>query len=247
MKCIIAKNKYGEYSIPEFMTSLGRFGNDAGRIVHEGGVYESETIRFMISNCEQGDIIHAGTSFGSFLPAISNSCSGLIWAFEPSPMLFKCAQDTIRLNGLKNIKINNIGLSDKPDNAWIRSLAPCPAVFSNEKYGKLPPDRKPEFESIKIDTIDNLIPQDRHVSILQLDIEKGEEPAIRGALKLIKRCFPILIIESLGKGPSGKPQRMPDILLKNGWYQKNIFNLGYTYAGSVHANVVLKKDDKPQA
>lgn len=237
MKYIISKNKYGEYSIPEFMVSFG-----PGRIVHKGGVYESETIEYMTSNCEQGDIIHAGASFGSFLPALSNSCSGLIWTFEPSPMLFKCAQDTIRLNSLKNIKINNIGLSDRPDNAWISSLAECPAVCSNERYEKLLPRRKPEFESIKLDTIDNLIPQDRDVSILQLDVEQGEDAAMRGALNLIKRCFPILIIESLGKGPSGKLEIIPDLILKNDWYEKNIFNLGYTYAGLVHANVVLKND-----
>lgn len=238
MKHIIAKNKYGEYSIPEFMTSFG-----SRRTVHEGGVHEPDTIEYMISNCEQGDIIHAGTSFGSFLPALSKSCSGLIWTFEPSLMLFKGAQDTIRLNSLKNIKINNIGLSDKPDNAWIRSLAECPAVFSNERYEKLLPRRKPEFESIKLDAIDNLIPQDRDVSILQLDVEKGEDAAMRGALNLIKRCSPILIIESLGKGRSGKLERNPDLILKNEWYQKNIFNLGYTYAGLVHANVVLKKNN----
>ncbi|MHA2405825.1 MAG: hypothetical protein ACXACH_03630, partial [Candidatus Hermodarchaeia archaeon] len=77
-----------------------------------GCVSEPKTIEFINSNCGRGDIIHAGTYFGDFLPGISRGCEegAIVWAFEPNLENYKCAMLTAQINGLNNVKISNFGL-----------------------------------------------------------------------------------------------------------------------------------------
>src|SRR5581483_1443647 len=52
-----------------------------------------------------------------------------------------------------------------------------------------------EIVTIKIHAIDDVVPADRHVSLIHLDIEGYEPAALDGALRTIQRCRPILIVE----------------------------------------------------
>ena len=79
---IIAKNKWGLFSIPSEI----RYTYTAQTIL-EGQVHEDSTIDFIKSI--GGNIIHAGTGFGDFLPALQN-CSK-VWTFEPNPLMFESA------------------------------------------------------------------------------------------------------------------------------------------------------------
>ena len=80
-------------------------------------VYEPKTIEFLISNCNDGDIVHAGTYFGDFLPALSRSCAphGKIWAFEPNPENYRAALITLHINGIQNVRLTNAGLGERED------------------------------------------------------------------------------------------------------------------------------------
>jgi hypothetical protein len=52
-------------------------------------------------------------------------------------------------------------------------------------------------ESVTQIALDGLIPDDRHVSIIQLDVEGYEEKALRGSEQLVRRDRPILILETV--------------------------------------------------
>jgi hypothetical protein len=45
--------------------------------------------------------------------------------------------------------------------------------------------------------VDDVVPPDRTVSVLQLDVEGFEEQALDGAMDTIRRCRPLIILESL--------------------------------------------------
>lgn len=45
--------------------------------------------------------------------------------------------------------------------------------------------------------IDDIIPKDRRISIIHLDIEGDEQKALEGAQKTIERCKPILVVEEV--------------------------------------------------
>ncbi len=58
----------------------------AAAAVLAGNVWEAGVIAFMARNCGTGDIVHAGTYFGDFLPGLSHALTpgARLWAFEPS-------------------------------------------------------------------------------------------------------------------------------------------------------------------
>ena len=89
LQCCIAYNKYGGYCVP--LSSLHR---PAAQRILSGDVYEPNTIEFLISNCSDGDIVHAGAYFGDFLPALSRSCApnAKIWvSVDPN-----CSPERVR-------------------------------------------------------------------------------------------------------------------------------------------------------
>ena len=83
---------------------------------------------------------------------------------------------------------------------------------------------------VELRAIDQTIPSDRNISILQLDVEGHEEVALKGALNTIKRCKPILILEVI-------PQ---STFLQEPWFAENILSLGYKEINPLHGNQVFE-------
>jgi Methyltransferase FkbM domain len=73
-------------------------------------------------------------------------------------------------------------------------------------------------------TVDAILPANRPVSIVQLDVEGHEQYALTGALQTIRRSRPILILETL-----------PDAR----WIEQNLAPLGYRQEAKVPDNFIL--------
>jgi FkbM family methyltransferase len=228
LKCRIWYNQYGGYCLPE--SSLHR---TAARKILRGMVYEPETIEFMRDHCAGGDIVHAGTYFGDFLPGLSQACpSGFrIWAFEPNTESYRCAQITMAINALENVTLQNAGLGESAAILRLRtldengvSLGGKSRMVSVEEFNAL------TDQEVEIMAIDDTIESGRPVSIVQLDVEGHEQAALSGALRTIRRCLPILILEI---------QRGSD-LLERPWFKDNILSLGYVQTRSLHGNTVFQ-------
>lgn len=215
---IYCNNHYGNYCIPKNSSH-----RPAALLVLRGDVFEPDTIKYMMDNCGDGDIVHAGTYFGDFLPALSKGVdqNSMIWAFEPNPHNHYCAKETIRINNIENINILNVGLGETESelNMVIKTKEGVDMGGSSMISDKL------EGESIKVGVVrlDDIIPSNRKISILQLDVEGFEENALKGSMNIIKRNKPILILESV---PSQK------------WFQENLSPLGYKKIGMLHENTL---------
>jgi len=228
LKCRVGYNKYGGYCLP--LSSIHR---TAARKILHGLVYEPQTLEFMRDNCGTGDIIHAGTYFGDFLPALSQACSAeaRVWAFEPNSENFRCAQITVLINDLVNVTLQNAGLGDKKDSLKMRTknengkgLGGKSRIVSSEEYN-------PALdEQVDIVTIDDIVEHDRQVSIIQLDVEDHEQAALAGAMQTIHRCLPTIIVEV----------RRESELLDSDWFKQNILALGYKLTGPLHGNSVFQ-------
>lgn len=227
LKCEIAYNRYGAYCVP-----ISSNHRPAAKKVLQHDIYEEDTIEYIRKHHNGGDIVHAGTYFGDFLPGISSTCSDdqIIWAFEPNPESFHCAQVTILLNRISNVCIKNAGLGE---NSNVKML------FQTHNKDGIPLGGGSHFsdqasssqnggEDIDIVAIDDIIPKDRNVSIIQLDVEGFEEVALKGALETIRRCQPILILEIIPNST----------LLTDVFFQKIIVGMGYKEQGKLHGNVV---------
>lgn len=222
LQCCVAYNKYGGYCIP--MNSRRR---PAAQKVFRGEVYERETIEYIEENAAKGDIVHAGTFFGDFLPALSRACSdgATLWAFEPNPESFRCAQITSLINGLENIVLRNAGLgADK-------GMYPMMIVDENgrslggaSRFVEAPEEGTKNNIFVDITTVDDVVPSERKVSVLQLDVEGFEKMALIGAMSTIERNRPIIIIESV-------PEKE--------WFSKQVLKLGYHFEKELCGNKVF--------
>jgi FkbM family methyltransferase len=221
--CTLCENDYGRYAVP-----LSSRRRPAAQAVLRGDVWERQTIEFMSANAGNRDIVHAGTYFGDFLPGLSSAMSGgkTIYAFEPNPENFNCAEWTKLLNSLKNVNLQETALGGFNSKRYMQiaqsgeALGGASRIVHNSFMSE---DRSEDFEDISTVRLDDVLPSDSDIGILQLDVEGFEKAALEGGLSTIARCRPILILESV-----------PYELLKS-----DLIPLGYQQVGAVCGNTIF--------
>ena len=224
-KFIVAANRFDDYCVPA--ESAHR---PAAQCVIAGGVWEEETIEFMITNCNGADIITAEAFFGDALPALSSATRGTVWAFEPNPQSFRAAQITILMNDFKNVKLMNCALGAHQEQRKLvvrdfagRSLGGLSQIV-DDSFVK----RGNETIDIATIAIDSIVPPTSAVSILHLDLEGFEEFALLGAIEIIERCRPLLILETVPTPDSDA--------------ERSLKALGYRVKRTLDANTLLDRD-----
>jgi FkbM family methyltransferase len=219
---VLAENEHGRYAVPR--SSAHR---PAASAVIGGKVWEWSTIKFMAAVVGEGDIVHAGAFFGDFLPGLSKALKPAyrLWAFEPNPENFACALRTIDLNGLENVSLLNAGLGEHDEIGTLRVRANGLALGGASRFiSKQAPIDNEDLVHIKIARIDDLIPSDRRISIVQLDLEGYEFTALKGGFETINRNRPTVILE--------KNKPIPDCA-------ELLSSIGYEQVGDVGPNVVF--------
>ncbi|HVA49244.1 MAG TPA: FkbM family methyltransferase [Pirellulales bacterium] len=228
LQCCIAYNEYGGYCVP----LASRYRPCAQQIL-AGCVWERETLEFMMAR--GGDVIHAGTYFGDFLPALSNSraAGAGVWAFEPNPENYQCARITTQINRLTNVNLFHAGLGAARGASMMRTtdergqpLGGLSQIISNRTIGCA------RTESVEMTRIDDVFPAHRNVEIIQLDVEGMEQEALEGAMRTIGRCLPVLILETV---PG------------DDWVRANLLPLGYRVERTVLDNTVFATRRIPTA
>ena len=164
-----------------------------------GQVWEAETLQFLVDNAA-GDIVHGGTFFGDFLPALSRAYAR-VWAFEPNAESFKCAELTIKLNELANVELRNSGIGAASGVANLITEQDGLSLGGGSYIDKGP-------GQIPIERIDDIIPVDRHVGVIHLDVEGYEGEALKGGRETIRRCHPVIVLETLPGPIEGYAERM---------------------------------------
>ena len=171
-KVMIVQNKYGYYFIPQ--SSIDTY---TGKKIISGGVHEDSTIEFILNNSKR--IVHAGTGFGDFLPALRSL--ERVWAFEPNKENFIASLKTIEINALTNVRLYNTALNSEDGKLKITDEGVRSQIsFDNGNF-------------VEAACMDTMIPESEHIDLIHLDIEGFEHEALVGAKELISRCSPIKI------------------------------------------------------
>ena len=227
LHCCIAYNQYGGYCVP-----LSILKRPAVQRVLEGNVYEPKTLSFMRDHCSGGDIIHAGTFFGDFLPALAEACrnESIVWAFEPNPESYRCARATLEINGISNVELTHAGLGSKRDSLLLRVRDEQGiAMGGRSRFVDVGPGEETGLVKVPVVRVDDVVPESRNVGILQLDVEGYEEQSLVGALGTIKRCQPILILETE---------------VSQGWFAKQLPEIRYQPIAKLHRNTVFAPQER---
>ena len=217
----IAFNEHGAYAVPR----SAEF-RPAARMALRGEVYEPDTIDLLCRVDSAGDVVHAGTFFGDFLPALARSrtAGARVYAFEPNPDSFRCAQITVLLNDLTDVVLTHAALSASSGvgQLAVRS-ADGLALGGGSHLVHEPPDDVLTTQ-VPVTSVDAVVPRERRVVVVHLDVEGHEEEALAGAIETIRRWRPVLVLES-----APRPE----------WVAQHLGGLGYADAGRLSLNTVL--------
>lgn len=225
LDCMIATNEHGVYCVPR----SSRDKHEARKIM-QSRVWEPETIELLRAMDPDGDIVHAGTFFGDFLPALARSRrnGALVWGFEPNRESFRCAQITTLLNDLGNVVLTHAALDSKGGGTALLATTDRSGLESGGgSWVVKDPSQASLWSTEEVDlvAIDAMVGGDRSVAVIQLDIERHEQQALMGAIGTIERCRPLIVVE-----------RMPE----KDWFDAHLAPLGYQRDGSVAVNTVLR-------
>jgi FkbM family methyltransferase len=207
-----------------------------------GLVHEPETIRCIVEHCRSGDVVHGGAYFGDFLPALSRALApnAKLWAFEPDAEHHRCACITIKINACQNIELTNAALGARESSGRMAGADQSGLSFGGAKCLVPESTSVDDFRvegravasnsiaTVRVVSVDDIVPSDRHVSVLHLDVERNEQQALLGAIRTIERCRPVVILETV-----------PDA----SWMAANILKLGYREIGRAHVNRIFACSD----
>lgn len=218
---VVAYNPYGAYCVP-----LNAVHRPAARAIMGGRIWEAGTLDYLGAHMGDGDVVHAGASFGDFLPFLSARAapSAMVWAFEPNAENYRAAQLTCALGALGNIRLTQAGLGAAPGGATMVVKNNRGLDLGGASYIADAAVDDARTQDIAIVSLDAFIPKDRAVSIIQLDVEGFETPALAGALALIARTRPRILLET---PPDDK------------WIAAHLSPLGYGHAGCVDDNHIF--------
>lgn len=231
LACLVAYNDHGGYCIPRSSSH-----RPAAQAIVKGKVWERQTLRLIGDRAGNGDIVHAGTYYGDFLPALAASRAegAAIWAFEPNRENFRCAEITVKINDLQDVHLFNAGLGERASEAWLTTRETSGAPLGGGC--RIRPAGSAGIEAIsevvRIASIDDTVPPERAVSVIHLDVEMYEAQALTGAMGTLGRCRPLLILETVPEQP---------------WLDRHLAPLGYVRAGMVDDNTVFECRDRPEA
>lgn len=159
--------------------------------------FENENIDLLNKILSNGmNVIDVGANIGlySLLFGKKIGDKGKVFSFEPSPEAFYRLKQNVNLNQLKNIKIYNIGLSDRITKSKFY-------LCEDDAYNSL--GTKPmmpiinEIE-IELTTIDEFLKKEniKNIDLIKIDTEGADYLILKGAEKLLEsEKAPILFCE----------------------------------------------------
>ncbi|MGH2865266.1 MAG: FkbM family methyltransferase [Solirubrobacteraceae bacterium] len=191
-------------------------------------MWESDTLDLLRSADPASDVVHAGTFFGDFIPALARSreTGALVWAFEPNRESYECAQVTITFNQLENVVLTHAGLHQERATALLATSDAKGQPLGGASHLVSDLTTEVSNEEVNLVAIDETVPRDRRVGLIQLDVEGHEQAALVGAMRTIARCRPLIVLET-------PPES---------WIAEHLAPLGYRVAGAVDANTILRPE-----
>ncbi len=222
--CLVASNEHGVYCIPR--SSQHR---PVAQAILQARVWEAETLDLVRGADSDADIVHAGTFFGDFIPALARSRANgaIVWAFEPGHENHRCTQITAMLNEIENVRLTHAGLDARSGRALLATSDREGVPLGGASRVITDPARARWWanEEVELVAVDEVLGSERRVAVIQLDVEGHEQEALAGAMHTIERCRPLIVLETLPEAS---------------WIEQNLTPLGYRLDGSVNRNAVLR-------
>jgi FkbM family methyltransferase len=117
---------------------------------------------------------------------------GTHYAFEPLPHLYEFLKNKY---SNKNITVYSVALFDKKGETTFNYVLNAPAYSGIKKRHYDIPNAEISELKVETDLLDNLIPESTQIDFIKIDVEGAEFPVLKGGVKTISRCKPVIIFE----------------------------------------------------
>lgn len=209
------RNTYGICGLPALMwpkADRGLFGQITFQVIPVDGpirdlAQDTHIWLDMIQN--KWVVVQAGGAAGMY-PVFYSNHFERVYTFEPEADNFTCLE--FNCKNLKNVQYKNAGLGSSSGTATLAKIAPKNAGMHRIVDPATLPDNVPQgiLSTIELVTVDSL---DLQVcNLIHLDVELHELEALRGSEETIKRCKPIVVVET-----GGRPSPAHDYLVSLGY------------------------------
>jgi FkbM family methyltransferase len=170
-------------------------GDWLGRHVFVTGDYEPETSRLIAELLPPGGtMIDVGANIGFFslLAARCVGTSGKVIAFEPLPVTRRHLERNLQLNGMAQVVVRGEAVCDRPgeDITFYEGPRDHRGISSCR-----PIERASRVHRVRAGRLDDLLPADRRVDLIKIDVEGAECQALDGMARLLRRDHPDVIVE----------------------------------------------------
>jgi len=164
------------------------------------GDYESKEIEFILRLIKSGDcIFDIGANTGWVSMHIARKEPTVtVYAFEPIPSISSILEQNMNLNGLSNIRLIKIALSDSSGDAEF--------YFNYGESGatsmrNIRETQKAVKISVPTERLDDFVRKNKiaKLDFIKCDVEGAELFVLRGGLETIKQHKPIILAEMLRK------------------------------------------------
>jgi FkbM family methyltransferase len=165
-----------------------------------GDYYEKNVIFFLdkiFAKYNRPVFYDAGANYGYYSLRYSSQ-SNRVFSFEPVRATNAILRQNIEDNHAENIRVFDIGLSDKSGTAEINIYNSC---GNNSIFERAVPSghslKKLGVESVRLASLDDLILAESlpDPDIIKIDVEGAELHVLKGALTAISRSLPTILFE----------------------------------------------------
>jgi len=190
---LTAVNAYGFYCIPRSFRK-----REVAKLLLDGEINEPRTLELVQRFVGKGDIVSGGAFVGDFLPVMSRALAkgAQVHSFEPNPVGFAATSMTIALNGLENVKLSPVAVGHEAAILQLQVASTSGSVMGGTSR-IVAEAVEGQTIDVQVVRIDDLVPASRRVTVLQLDIEGHEWPALEGAAQTIATSHPLIVLETL--------------------------------------------------
>ncbi|MBK8194756.1 MAG: FkbM family methyltransferase [Lewinellaceae bacterium] len=177
--------------------------------------YDRQTLQVIRKVCTPGcNCIDVGCHKGEILDQfIKYAPGGTHFGYEPIPRPLHGPRE--KYAGVPNCHLFDIALSDRAGTSSFNYVVSNPSYSGLVKRTYDHPNEQDTQITVKTERLDALIPADRSIDLIKIDVEGGELLVLKGAVRTLERCKPVVIFEH-GLGASelygATPEQVYDLL-----------------------------------
>ncbi len=169
-------------------------------------IYERDLISFLMQYIDSDSIVlDVGANIGNHSIQFAKKAKK-VFAFEPMKQSYDLFEKNMVLNNIENVRLYRIAIADERckleiDTSKLNMQTSSGGVFLS----------KSENGYVLANSIDNIfLSLKDKISVVKIDVEEMELQVLLGALKIIKRHFPVIYTE-IKRARNGAEQKLKDI------------------------------------